>query len=318
MTEYKPFDSAEEFKNALGALAPSYEEFTPFKDMKAGFSVKRKYPPNLRFVPAKTRSGEDDSVALIKLSYLHPIDNDNQFDPKRVPLQISVSVFSRWMVNHWGFNFNDDHCPTKESLELSKASMQPLELRSDNAFFFDHSSGKIISREGKQFTGTDFLDLIFEHHIKSVRWLAGDWVQTKKRFYSRFARLFNALVVMGTWLLKIVFSREFEPSKNFAETYTKGYGLDQFKRRKVQTFNFFNYKAPIPILLIFCVVMIASYVYSVLNEKTKLIAVFNNSAVIILFAFPAIWVLDWVLPHLLLYLLNIAIRIRTNLEIKSG
>ncbi|MCB4757365.1 MAG: hypothetical protein LHV69_10125, partial [Elusimicrobia bacterium] len=191
MSEYKPFENAEELRKAMGDFPEEYVEFTPFKDMRAGFSVKRKYPSGLPFIPAKTKTGEDDSVALIKVVYLHPDDNDGKFNPLRVPLEISVSVWSRWMANHWGYNFDDEKCPTKESLELSKASMKPLELRSNNAFFFDHSKGKIISTGKKELTGSDLLNLIFERHVRTARLIAGDWVQTKKRFYCRLARFFN-------------------------------------------------------------------------------------------------------------------------------
>ena len=75
------FDNTQELIDAFGiADSESYVDVTPLTDRKVGFSVQRKYPDDILYVPLVNREGEDDTVSLIHVVYSHPAEEDSEFD----------------------------------------------------------------------------------------------------------------------------------------------------------------------------------------------------------------------------------------------
>jgi len=103
-----------------------------FQGKYVGFSVKREYPENIRFKPAKTKSGKDDVIALFKVTYGDPKYTDKPFNPERVPILIIISIV-RWSIyknSHFDYCYDDNDCPTAESLILMNSSPAPQNLDS--------------------------------------------------------------------------------------------------------------------------------------------------------------------------------------------
>ena len=108
-------------------------------DNGVGFTVLRKYPDNIPFIPARNKDGEVDSVCMIKLGF--PIRQET-INEKEVALFISISKQSRYLLNgHWNYDFDDEEAPTKDSLEESKKSRQPVDL--------EDLTGHIYNKETK-------------------------------------------------------------------------------------------------------------------------------------------------------------------------
>jgi len=68
MTNLAPFNSAEEFLRLFN-LGNEYLYSLPttLTDRKVGFSTRRNYPKDIRYIPPKTKEGKDDTVSLVHL-----------------------------------------------------------------------------------------------------------------------------------------------------------------------------------------------------------------------------------------------------------
>lgn len=107
------------------------------------FSFEKKYPNGIMFRPAKTKDFQDDSVARIRISY-----QDKKMIDWKVPIYLKVSKQSRYLMKgNYDYDFKDENCPTKESLDLSNQSWQPIELESYWDYFYDTVNGVFLKKE---------------------------------------------------------------------------------------------------------------------------------------------------------------------------
>ncbi|MFZ3138911.1 MAG: hypothetical protein WA126_16140 [Thermodesulfovibrionales bacterium] len=160
--------NGEAFLRLFDLIEPPYMDIKIFQDKYIGFSVKREYPKNIRFKPAKTKSGKDDVVALIKVTYGDPKITDKPFNPERVPIIISIIRWSIYKNNHFDYHYEDNDCPTEESLIRMNASSPPENLDSYDEYFYSHTLNQFITNKGKSITGKQILDKIFEEHINTI------------------------------------------------------------------------------------------------------------------------------------------------------
>lgn len=134
-----------------------------------GFSVLRDYPENGAFIPARTRSGEQDSVALLKFGYvISSVDRKKQ----QVPLLVSSAKASRYLLHEsdrFRYNFDDTDAPTEESLIVSEASRQPVNLVDDGHFIFLITEEKFWdTRKGVHCTLDEIVGRAYTLHIDTA------------------------------------------------------------------------------------------------------------------------------------------------------
>ena len=126
----EPFRSAEQLRDAFGISGTDlYQEFIPFTDGKPGFSIKRPYPDNIPFKPPVKRDGSPDVLAMIRVLYNPKGLSESDLDLTKAPLWIDVSKHSKYIYNHFGHDFEDEDCPTRESLLTSQPTPKPADLR---------------------------------------------------------------------------------------------------------------------------------------------------------------------------------------------
>jgi len=136
MSNLPSFNSTEEFLKLFSiGNGSSYSSPTILTDRKVGFSIRRNYPKDIRYIPPKTKDGKDDTVALIHIVYTHPTESKGEFDSHRVPIMVEIGTHSLYRANHFDYDFNDPDCPTEESLHVSKSTPQPIALNFIGDFF---------------------------------------------------------------------------------------------------------------------------------------------------------------------------------------
>jgi hypothetical protein len=115
----------DDFIEAVGTLPKEYFDLTKFREPHVGFSVQRRYPPNVRFAPAVLRTGEPDTVVL-----LHVVLEIDRIDSasSRIPILVRASKFSQYLSNHFDYDFSNNDSPTEESLKASRNSPQPIDI----------------------------------------------------------------------------------------------------------------------------------------------------------------------------------------------
>jgi hypothetical protein len=97
-----------------------YFGFIPLVDRQAGFTIKRKYPSNIKYTPPVTKTNEFDVVSIIRVVYVNPLENKEKIDSHKVPIFLLISSFSKYLSKHMDYNFDDDECPTEESIRNSE------------------------------------------------------------------------------------------------------------------------------------------------------------------------------------------------------
>ena len=309
--------NAEEFKKFFD-LKDEYERFTILNDVPVGFSVQRKYPiENFRYYPPKNRDGTDDTVALFHVIYKKPKSNDNLIISK-VPIILRVSTFSRYRNEHFDYDFDDDNCPTKESIEKSNNTPQPIDIENENTYYFDHNLNRIVDGTNSVFSGKKLLDEIYNKHINTVHLVKGLKIRTKIKTKSKFIYLLKVFINILTWILKKGFGRTLD-EKNNLNLYLHGYKKEDFKKLTTDSFEIFNYKASRGIIIIFCGIVILLYLarYFFNLKFNYLTKVSSNQFVLLVHSIFFLYLLDVIIPNIIFFLLNRVIKYRTRLLFKK-
>lgn len=309
------FNSAEELITAFNVRNDAhYERITPLTDRKVGFSIQRKYPDDIRYLPPKLKTGDDDSVAIIHVVYGHPQETNKKHDQNsRIPLVVRVGKYSRYITVHFDYNFSDDACPTKESVEKSKTSPSPIDLDYDKGFFYDHKDNKFYDDKGALLSGVELLNQVYKEHCDTVHLLKGLKLRFKLRSRSIGIYILDILVSILVKTLGSVFGRTLNESDTLS-AYFSGYKRENLKKLSTESLSVFGYSTARKVILLFCFLTVIAYsYYFLIDAKSKYLkTVFSNSFLSLTFAIVIIWVLDELLPVLLFRIINLLISIRAT------
>ncbi len=148
-----------------------YYDSVCLNDAEAGFSVQRNYPKDIKFKPAKTASGKDDSIACIWAVYESKKQSSKNIP---VPIRFRIALMSKYRTRHF---FDDDDLdpdkPTKVSLNISQRTPQPIDLNLREGYFFDPHTGGLVDGKGNSVSGADALNEIYQSHCNTVHPLLG-------------------------------------------------------------------------------------------------------------------------------------------------
>ena len=313
------FNSAEELIDAFNIRNnPVCDRIAPLKDCKAGFSIQRRYPEDIRYRPPKLRDGTDDMVTLTHVMYEHPDEDKKQKEhDSRVPLVIRIVGYSRYRATHFDYNFSDNDCPTKESVEKSKLTPAPIELNYENAFYYDHGDNHFHEESGRVLTGVEVLEKAYKDHCDTVHLLKGLKLRLKLRSQSLSISLLDIIVRLLTKALSSIFGRTLDDSDAIS-VYFSGYKRENLKKLSTESLTIFGYSTARRVIILFCLLAVMAFTWYFLSDsKSKYLkAVFSNSFLSLAFSIVIIWILDVVIPVLLFCFINIAIKMRTTLAFK--
>lgn len=146
-----------------------------------GFSLIKNFPDKKSsYKPALTKTGQKDSVVLIKIAALPQEAVEGGY-----PVFLSVSTVSRYLVERpdlvpTEYNFSDEDSPTEESLLISSKSRQPISLTDQTKYRFNYEQNSFYDlEEGRTATGTEVVDYIYNKHIATLNNTTGLLLRTK-------------------------------------------------------------------------------------------------------------------------------------------
>jgi len=286
-------------------------------DEEIGFSIKRNYPPHIRFKPAIKQNGEPDEVIVSWLVYNLPQPKGTpNFD--KVPIFIKINKYSLYRTKYFDYNFDDNESPTKESLYVSEKTPQPLELEYINDFFYNHSVERFIDKKGTEYTGIQMLEYVVKQHLNTVHILKGLKIRSKIFAQSKIAGILITFIKPLIFLLKHPFGRLLENSDSELSLY-HGFKPEDMKRSTTDTIDIFGYRASKQVIFMFCIIIISigiiDYFFSIDNKYLKYIV--SNHLMMLTHSLALLIILDHIVPASLFSFINILIRLRNKIVFRK-
>ncbi|MGR3176700.1 MAG: hypothetical protein ACUZ8E_01430 [Candidatus Anammoxibacter sp.] len=308
-------NSPNELKEILSlAGLDNFENITNLTDVKCGISLQKRYPNDIRYKPPKKKNKDPDTYALIKIIHRHP---DDKFLPaeknSRMPIYVSITCFSRYIVDHFDYDFEDGNCPTRISIEESKTSPKPINLNYPDDFYYDHSLKSFIDNKNNKISGTDIINKVFKEHCNTVHITKGFVLRSKLNIRSISISLCNLTVNLLIKSLQGIFGWTLDSDPIMANYY--GYERKDLKRLKTEYIEIFGYKTGSKIIIIFCVISIMFYLmYWYYNLNIPYIrTIFSNNLLTLTHSIFTLWVLDFALPRLIFNAINMLIKLKIQL-----
>lgn len=249
----KPFQTAEQVRDAFGVAENGvYQEFIAFKDGKTGFSIKRSYPQDIPFKPPVKKDGSPDTFAMIRVLYNPENIAADRLDLAKVPVWIDISKHSKYYYSHFGYNFEDDDCPTQESLAVSLSTPQPVDLQFIDDFFFDHGTSQFLNKTGKHISGVDVLKEVFARHCATTR------EQQRKawRPIARVGFICDSLIKFLDAALRLCFRKRLDHNRSPLRPYRK----EDIFLLKADSLEIFGYKTTKNVILTYAALTLGVYI----------------------------------------------------------
>lgn len=288
----------------------SHDYYDPviLTDTYAGFSIRRNYPEDIRYKPAYYSDGRPDNVAVIWAVYdKNRVDVNN---PTLVPIRCRIATMSIYRTAHWDYDFDDDKCPSKDSVELSNSSPQPFSLDFPADYFYDTERNIFISSSGKEAAGIEILNAIFSEHIDSVHYLKGiryKFELLKRSIEYSFYDLFIKTIKI---LLKAIFGRTIEEDWKRNSAFD-GYPMSAFKKLQLSSITVFGYRASKNIIVVFCLLIaLTSFVFLPLNDNSYASSILKSVILTTIHAILILILLDEAIPRILFVCMNLLIYLR--------
>lgn len=301
------FNSTEEFIEKFNLQ--KYYEVIKLTDTKVGFSAKRAYPADISYKPSLTKAGEPNNVSVTWVTYLHPEETTKKLDPDRIPVSVRISTKDLYVSKHWDYNFEDPLSPTKESLEASDRTRKPLELISNDEFFYDHKRNTFVDNKGAPITGQDILDKIFREHCDTVHPLRGLPIRMKLSMQSVAYAICEFLIGKIKFTLKKVFGRTIEDEDTLSELQ-RGYKKTALKKLSTDSLEVLGYKAPKGIIILFCFLIALLSFFG--SKSLYLQYIFDKEFLILAHSIFVLWLLDNIIPPILFNFMNGIIWLRAK------
>lgn len=287
-------------------LTDKYSDYTPLMDTQAGFSVKREYPPNIRYYPPRTSEGRPDRVALIHVA-CH--SEKKETTKGKIRIYVRVSLHSRYHSNHIDCNFDDKDCPTAESTEKSKSTPKPMNLVSYDDYLYDYENDILATTTGKIVSGEQILETLFQKHVNTVHLLKGLKIRWQVRSKELSIRILSSSIMFCKWLLKICFGRILEPGLG-AERISESYKKEDMKPVRTRSVSMFGYKVSVNVFVTFIVfVIIGLVIIHAFGIRIIATSLLNDVVMILLLLFTLI-LFDHLFPHIILWFINALVRYR--------
>jgi hypothetical protein len=290
----------------IGYDDAGYENPIQLKDTSVGFSIQRNYPVGIRFKPAIGRQGDDD-VAVIWIVY-EPHKRATNAD--LIPLRLRIATMSKYRAAHWDYNFEDENCPTEDSVLLSKSTPRPLELNLANEYYYSEKLERLVNSKGSAVKGREVLNQLFNAHCDSVHPLKGIRWQGGHKL-SKFIRwFFDQPVNFLLWLLTVIFGRTLDEQRD-RSIFLDGYLWTDFKKVSLDSIEIAGYRASRRVVVLFLFIVVAGCVFLLpSDEKTYIGSLVRSEFLLAIHSLILLLFLDELLPAFLFELLNRSIRLR--------
>jgi hypothetical protein len=306
------FTTSQQFIDAFGDYqAEGFYDPVILNDTSVGFSIKRDYPIDIRYKPAIGQNTKTpDNIAVIWAVYTSPELTGAIVDLSKAPIRLRIALMSKYRTKHWDYNFDDQQgdCPTKESLEASLATPQPIELFYENEYFYNHHKNSFIDNDGNLLSGSEVLNQVFQGHCDTVHLLKGLSLRLKLAWQSKFPGLLTLIIDLLTVILKQIFGRTIESSAVMAGIYLP-YKRESFKKLDEDSIDILGYKASKHVVVIFCIVVIATSAYRYYNsiDYDYISSLEGKELLTLTHGILLLWLIDTIIPWVIFYTINLVL-----------
>ena len=299
--------TGQDLLNLFGDVATAgYVDHVLLSDIKVGFSIQRKYPPDIRYKPAKTSTGEDDTVAVIWVVYEDSFETKGTY----VPLRLRISMLSKYRQKHLFDDGGDDaERPTSESLRESRQTPQPMEL-SLRDYFFDVYSNSFVDEKRVAVSGVEILNRLFKAHCDSVHPVRGLRIRSVELVHGVSRGTLDVMIDITRWTLHKVFGRSLAESQDklaFYDGYDRA-SLGKYPEDSVDFAGLRFSKRLIPLALLLYAV--GAWSVFPIEDKSYIHYVTQSEVLSSIHVVGMLFVLEEILPVGLFYFLNGLIRLR--------
>lgn len=276
----------------------------------SGFSVLRPYKSDLGFIPAITKSGQEDTKVLIKIGLR--ISSENIED--KLQLFLSVSKHSKYKSSHFGIDFNNSDAPTKESLSESEKSKQPIDLEERERFFISLKPISFYDKKNKkEVTLNDLVDYMYNLHLQTISGRKSIIFKTKLNLREFVCNHAIPTIISLAKKLLAVFGKEIiDDEKDFTVGLFKPFVFKKHINTKYpNSLPFFSsdFRVSLINILWISLSLLAFWFYV---PKEKSIGELFTVALVVVF----MTIFEFIIPFIIMLFINILIIFRIKLELR--
>lgn len=255
------FKDSQHFLNAFETKYSDFYDPILLKDTKFGFSIKRDYPNNLEYKPNKNKDGKPLVVSLMWVS----LKEDTPNKKGHFPLSIRISSYTlqpQAPVSTDGeiSEFDDD-----DNIVVDNGNTKPLELVSNNDYFYDPASNVFVNKKGNIIRGIDILKFMFEEHCDTVHKFKKQEYLLKTRLQGLASYILLAIMFVLYFGLEKLYGykiiSELSVKLNLKDNIWGFKKIEKIDNKKLQFFGWEADKASIVILSFFIVLVSLSNFY---------------------------------------------------------
>ena len=217
------------------------------------------------------------------------------------------------------YNFQDKDSPSLVSLNAIKASKQPIDLEDLTSYIFDVSNNKFYKdKKENEIKPQRIIKEIYNLHLKTIKF-KGSFFRAKVNLRDKSIKVIGGINKFLEKINQILFGKELQENENFAIGIFKPYNHKDLVTYKPERVNFLgiDFKVSNKALLLFSIVMVVCvYVdslYGGLGFIKSIKENASNEVFLIAFAILSLWIIDYLLPHFILIIINMLIRFRRRL-----
>ncbi|MEM8493656.1 MAG: hypothetical protein AAF756_22775 [Pseudomonadota bacterium] len=315
----RPFENSEEFQSEFEFGEESDSSFydpVVLSDRKVGFSIKRRYPRDIRYKPPNNQNGKPDKVAVLWVNYDHPDEIEAggaDFETtNRARVTVRISTFSIYLNNHFDYDDTDQDSPLSDEVAASNRTPEPIGLEFMEDFYYDHQEGRFRDTKDRRYTGNELLDHVFRAHCETVHLWKGMGLRLKLALRGGTIGLLTLLADVLIAVLDRLFGRSLETDDRFGNYY-RGYAPESFKRLNENTIDISGYRASRSTVVLFCclVLVVGMVRYSGGHTGGFLSYIAQSNLMAISSTIVALWLLDVIVPRIVVSILNTVIKLRT-------
>lgn len=287
------------------------------RDEEIGFSIKRKYPNNIRFKPTTKLNGDQDEVMVIWLVYNLPkVKRDQQSE--KVPINIKISKYNIYKTKHFDYNYEDPDSPTKSSVIISERSPQPLEIEYTNDFFYNHSMKCLVDKKQKKYTGIEMLDYVVNQHLNTVHILKGLKIRSKLFAKSIIEGILGTIISLLVYILKHLFGRMLANSDSKLFLW-HGFKREELKKIQTDVIDILGYRASKQVIVLFCIIIdsLGLFLYFSQSGLEYFRYVSNNYLLMLVHSIVLLILLDFLIPEIIFLTINILVKWRNAIAFRN-
>lgn len=284
-----------------------YYEPIPFQDSKPGFSIKRHYSKDIPYHPPLNKLGDPDTSCMIRIMITEengPLKN----------FRCDVSKFSHSGYHHFHFDEEAENDPSKDELEKSQKTPQPIDLdyRDPNMVF--NPEKNIFILDYHNYSLSELLDFLFNDHCNSTKLFSKKRIKYKysKHLWNFKHTLLDVIIPLLKWVLE-GFGRSLGKFEYPGSLMFNNSEIDMSSNTE-NDMNVLGYKISKTGMVLFSSLVVILYCCAkIFNLKSVfIIEIFNNPFLTIVFSVVGLWTIDEFLPNLIYKLFLRLIDLKRN------